>query len=158
MKALVAVLHSVRSVHNVGSIFRTADAAGVAKLFLCGVTPSPVDRFGGLRPQFAKVALGAERSVAWERAPAAGKVLQKLRRDGYRIYAVEQCARAKPYHRVRPHQGSRIAIVVGNEVHGLPKSIIGLSDTVLEIPMRGKKESLNVSVAFGIVAYRLRYR
>jgi tRNA G18 (ribose-2'-O)-methylase SpoU len=86
----VAILHDVRSVHNVGSIFRTADGAGFEKLYLCGITPSPLDRFKKLRPDFAKVALGAEKSVAWESVGDTEKVIEKLKNEGWKILALEQ--------------------------------------------------------------------
>ena len=153
------VLHNVRSLHNVGSIFRTADGAGVKKIFLCGITPAPVDSFGKVRPQFAKVSLGAERYVKWEKAYAAGKTIKALKSEGYKIFAVEQNKKSVPYYRVKGQVSGvkKVALVLGNEVRGLPPSILKLADEILEIPMRGKKESLNVAVAFGIVAYHLSF-
>ncbi len=167
---IAAVLHDVRSVHNVGSIFRTADAAGVRKLWLCGITPTPFDRFGKVRPDFAKVALGAERSIAWEYAAETAAAIAALTRDGYRIFAVEQAPGSVPYDRVRPAsrpprvRGSakvprepKLALLMGNEVEGVPPALLALADRVIEIPMAGKKESLNVAVAFGVVAYGLQF-
>lgn len=194
---MVAILHNVRSLHNVGSIFRTADAVGIEKLYLCGITPAPVDRFGKVRPQIHKVALGAERFVKWDgsaRSPRAVlKLLARLRSEGYNIIAVEQDEKAIPYYKLRladsrinrPRRFSRgsdpkaseltkLALVFGNEVRGLPATILRKADTIVEIPMRGAmirqahhprnqarkvvrqvhhKESLNVAVAFGIVAF-----
>ncbi len=153
---MVAVLANVRSIHNVGSIFRTADGVGIAKIYLCGITPTPFDRLGKLLPQFAKVALGAERLVPWEHACALIPLLKKLEKDGYRLYAVEQDKRSVPYARIHSKKlPSKIALIVGSETRGVPKSALALVDTILEIPMRGKKESLNVSVAFGIAAYQM---
>lgn len=157
MKEIVAVLHNVRSVHNVGSIFRTADAAGVKKIFLCGVTPTPLDRFGKLRPEFVKVSLGAERSVGWEKVRSTATLLKKLRHDGWKIFAIEQAKRSVPYHKMRLAKRAKIALVLGNEVKGLTSSVMRLADRILEIPMHGTKESLNVAVAFGIAAYRIQY-
>jgi tRNA G18 (ribose-2'-O)-methylase SpoU len=159
---LAVIAHDVRSVHNVGSIFRTADAAGVEKIFLCGITPSPVDRFKTVRPDFAKVALGAEKYIAWESAKTTMEVVGRLKKEGYEIFALEQSARSMPYYEVArdsrlAHADARVAIIVGNEVKGLPPSIIKAADRVLEIPMMGKKESLNVAVAFGIVAFGMRF-
>ena len=158
-KGIVAVLVNIRSIHNVGSIFRTADAAGVSKLYLLGITPTPFDRLGNLRPQFAKVALGAEENVAWEKLGSAPKARAKLftdlKREGYVIYAVEQTKKSTPYFKVRARK-PKIALIFGNEVRGLPLSILKQADRILEIPMFGKKESLNVAVAFGIVAYHFR--
>lgn len=161
------ILHNIRSLHNVGSIFRTADAAGIEKIYLCGITPRPVDRFRKFRPQLMKVALGAEKCVSWEYARRAVDVIKELRAEGYKILAVEQDKKSVPYYRVKGHGSRRrrgyggqagvkkIALIFGNERVGIPPSILKLADKILEIPMRGKKESLNVSVAFGIVIFGL---
>lgn len=156
---MIVILYNIRSLHNVGSIFRTADAVGVEKIYLCGITPSPFDRFGKLRPQLAKVSLGAEKFVAWEKASSASRVIVQLKKDGYKIFAVEQSKIAFPYYKfnLRPSQGLKLALVLGNEVRGLPPAILKKADKILEIPMLGKKESLNVSVAFGVIAYFLRF-
>jgi 23S rRNA (guanosine2251-2'-O)-methyltransferase len=160
MKDLVVVLYNIRSLHNVGSIFRTADAAGVSKIYLCGITPAPIDRLGKLRSQFSKVSLGAEKYVEWEKCGSAAALLRRLMSDGYRIFAVEQSKDSIPYHKIRgirTNSQIRVALVLGNEVRGLPSSILKRADKVLEIPMKGGKESLNVSVAFGIVVFYLLY-
>lgn len=158
---LVVVAHDIRSVHNVGSIFRTADAVDVEKIYLCGITPAPLDRLKAVRADFAKVALGAERSVAWESAKlkTAG-VIKQLKKDGYEILAIEQSKRSVPYYRYAAglaDNDARVALVLGNEVKGLSPSVLRAADHILEIPMLGKKESLNVAVAFGIVAFGLRF-
>ena len=153
MRELVVVLHNIRSLHNVGSIFRTADAAGVAKIYLCGITGTPLDRFGNVRPEVGKVALGAERTVAWEKAARTLNILKKLKAEGDKIFALEQSPNAVPYDRVR--FAGKAALVLGNEVAGLPPPILKMADKTVEIPMRGKKESLNVSVAFGIAVFAL---
>ena len=150
---MVAILYNIRSVHNVGSIFRTADAAGVEKLSLCGVTPTPLDRFGKKRQDFTKVSLGSENSVPWEQANAIS-LIHDLRKKGYTIISLEQHETSVPYSsKIKFKQN--IALVVGNELQGLPKEILHASDHIIEIPMRGNKESLNVSVSFGIAAYEL---
>jgi tRNA G18 (ribose-2'-O)-methylase SpoU len=165
---LVAILHNIRSVHNVGSIFRTADGAGVRKLYLCGITPAPFDRLKNLRPDFAKVALGAEKSVAWAVEKDTAATIAALKKDGYEILALEQSPRSVPYYEAlgdRVLDGGdamhgeekKIALVLGAEVDGIPDEIVVLADRIIEIPMLGSKESLNVSVAFGIAAYGLRY-
>jgi len=153
---MMVILHNIRSLHNVGSIFRTADAAGVDKLYLCGITPAPVDRFGKVRPPLAKVALGAEKSVSWESCNQTNRLISKLRADGFKILAVEQDKRSVPLFNVWRINLQKLAVVVGNEVKGLPKSILNNCDLILEIPMAGKKESLNVAVSFGIVVFHLR--
>ena len=136
---LAVIAHDIRSVHNVGSIFRTADAAGVEKIYLCGITPAPIDRFKEVRADFAKVALGAESYVPWEQAKTTAGVIKRLKKDGYGILALEQSKRSMPYHAVRLAGDARVALVVGNEVKGLPPSILRVADRILEIPMMGKK-------------------
>lgn len=154
---LIVIAHDIRSVHNVGSIFRTADAAGVKKIFLCGITPSPLDRFKEVRADFAKVALGAEKYIAWESAKTTGAVVKRLKEEGCEVFAIEQSKRSMPYYAARLARDAHVAIIVGNEVKGLPPSILRSADRILEIPMMGKKESLNVAVAFGIVVFGLRF-
>ena len=163
---MVAILQNIRSLHNVGSIFRTADAAGLAKLYLCGITPAPIDRFGKVRPQLVKVALGAERYMPWEKVSGAARLIDKLKNDGFKIFALEQSKKSIPYFKLKVSAkgGSalggkslklKVALIVGNEVRGLPRTILLKADKILEIPMRGRKESLNVAVAFGIVVFHL---
>lgn len=159
---IVAVLHNIRSLHNVGSIFRTADGAGVKKLYLCGITPSPFDEFGRVRPQIAKVALGAEKTVPWEkcgfteRSRATLRLINRLKIEGYKILAVERAKNAVPYNKVfSKGTWRKIALIFGNEVRGLPKTVLNQSDKIIEIPMFGHKKSLNVSVAFGVAVYGL---
>ncbi len=151
---VTAVLYNIRSAHNVGSMFRTADAAGINKIYLCGYTPIPEPR-GKKRgsDKIAKTALGAEKSVSWEYVPRVGKLLDKLTDEGIQIIALEQAKGSKGVFKFKPKRS--LALVVGNEVKGLPVSILKRVDDIVEIPMRGKKESLNVSVAFGIAAYAL---
>ncbi|MCL4404087.1 RNA methyltransferase [Patescibacteria group bacterium] len=155
MKELAVVLHDIRSLHNVGSIFRTADAAGVSKLYLCGITGGPLDRFGNVRKDVAKVALGAERTVPWEKMARTQDAIKKLKKEGYRVVALEQGPGSVAYDRMKA--GGKTALVLGNEVSGLPKAVLKAADATMEIPMLGKKESLNVSVAFGIAVFALVY-
>ena len=158
---MIVILHNIRSLYNVGSIFRTADAAGVSKIYLCGITPKPIDEFGKPRPQLTKVSLGAEKYVEWDgsaRSPQAiAKLIDKLRRDGYKIFAIEQSKKSIPYYKIPKSYilNSKFCLILGNEIKGLPKLILSRADKILEIPMKGKKESLNVSVAFGIIAFNL---
>ena len=150
---MVAILHNIRSMHNVGSIFRTADGAGVEKLYLCGITPSPVDEFNKPRPQVIKVSLGAENTVAWEKCNNTQNIIKKLHGEGYEIVAVEQDTRAVPYMEYKANK--KIALIFGNEIEGLSKNILDTADAVVDIPMKGEKESLNVGVAFGIIVFSL---
>lgn len=161
---MVIILHNIRSLYNVGSIFRTADAAGVEKIYLCGITPAPIDRFGKIRPPFAKVSLGAEHYVKWDAsarsAQATIKLLERLKKEGFKILAIEQSKKSLPYYKLKTKnlKLKTVVLILGNEIRGLPKSILDRADKILEIPMAGKKESLNVAVAFGIVAFHLLYR
>jgi 23S rRNA (guanosine2251-2'-O)-methyltransferase len=152
-KEVYLILHNIRSVYNVGSAFRTADAAGVTKLYLTGYTPIPVDRFGKERRDLAKVALGAEKTLEWQYVRSLTALLKKLKKDGIYLIAVEQNEASIDYKRVKPCYPC--AIIVGNEVEGVPQKIVEQSDVVAEIPMRGTKESLNVSVALGVVLFRI---
>lgn len=155
-KDIYLILHNIRSLHNVGSIFRTADAAGVKKIFLSGYTGLPVDRFGKFRPEVQKVALGAEQSIGWEYCRDIGKLitkLKKLHRPVVHIAALEQSSEAIDYKKYKPR--FPMALIVGNEVRGISKTILKKCDTIIEIPMKGKKESLNVSVAAGIILFEL---
>ncbi|MBI4159671.1 TrmH family RNA methyltransferase [Candidatus Wolfebacteria bacterium] len=151
---MVAILYNIRSLYNVGSIFRTADGAGIEKLYLCGITPAPVDRFGNVRKQFSKVALGAHNYVPWEKVKRIETVIDCLKKEGYTIVALEQDKKAIPYCRMKIKRVPT-ALILGNEVRGLPLSVLKRADKILEIPMRGSKESLNVAIAFGIVAFHL---
>lgn len=154
---MIAILHNIRSLYNVGSVFRTADAAGIEKIYLCGITPTPIDQFGKYRQQLTKVSLGAEKYVAWEKFSSTTKLIDKFKKDGYKIFAVEQSKKSIPYHKLKKINVKKLkaALVLGNEVRGLPTSILKRADKILEIPMKGKKESLNVAVAFGIVVFSI---
>ena len=161
MSALI--LHNIRSVYNVGSIFRTADAAGVSKIILSGYTPTPLDRFGLPRKDFAKVSLGAEKTIPWIQTKTLAAAIKRLKKENYFVAAVEQAKNSTslfdfkaPFDKTQG-KPKPIALILGNEVKGISKQSLKLVDAVLEIPMRGKKESLNVSVAAGIVMFVLLY-
>ncbi|OHA79783.1 MAG: hypothetical protein A2675_04170 [Candidatus Yonathbacteria bacterium RIFCSPHIGHO2_01_FULL_51_10] len=149
----VLVLVDIRSVHNVGAIFRTADAAGVEKIFCAGYTPTPTDRFGRVRADIKKTALGAEESVPWEAAPRIGTLIKRLKKEGYTILVLEQDPRAVDYKKIKLK--GKVALLVGNETEGIPGKVLDICDTIIEIPMAGKKESLNVSVATGVALFRI---
>lgn len=153
MREVVAILHNIRSIHNVASMFRTADGAGITMLYLTGFTPGPLDAFDRPVQQFTKVSLGAEQSVSWIKKRLIGPVVARLKNDGYTIIALELHPKALQY--TTAVKAKKIAFIVGSEPKGLPTSVIKQCDAILEIPMRGKKESLNVSVAFGVAAYKL---
>lgn len=145
----VTVLNNIRSLYNVGSIFRTADGAGVEKLYLCGVTGIPPDT------KISKTALGAEKTVAWEYAREAVDCVKKLKAEGYQIILLEQTVNSLPYQEFLP-QGP-VALILGNENTGVSEELVKLCDQAIEIEMTGLKISLNVTVAFGIIAYHVRH-
>jgi tRNA G18 (ribose-2'-O)-methylase SpoU len=149
----ILILHDIRSVENVGAMFRTADAAGINKIYLTGYTPTPLDRFGRKRGDLAKSALGAEEFVQWEQKKMVCPVILKLKREGFQIVAIEQDEKSIDYKKLKLK--NKNAFIVGTEVTGIPKNILEKCDIIAEIPMRGKKESLNVSVATGIALFRI---
>ncbi len=150
------LLYNIRSAHNVGSIMRTADAAGFSCVYLTGYTPSPQDRFGRMRPDIAKVALGAEQSILWSHHDNIKILLEELREKKVYLLALEQSDNSVQYDQVVIPSGfSECVLVVGEETKGIEVELLSYMDAVVEIPMRGTKESLNVSVAFGISAYEL---
>ena len=163
MKQLLLVVDNIRSTHNVGSILRTADGLGIHKVYLCGTTPYPnrgtletrlPHEVAKVTAKIHKTALGAEESVAWEYVEATQDVLKKLAGQGVFIAAVEQDSRSIPLHDFTT-PAETIALVVGPEVTGISTNVLALCDAVLEIPMNGTKESLNVSVAAALAAYEL---
>ena len=154
---VIAILQDIRSVINVGAIFRTCDASGISKIYLTGITPTPLDRFGRVRNDMAKAALGAEKTVAWEFTQEIEAVLEKIKKENYKIIAIEQSPTSIDYKKIQEQIKSeeKLAFLVGNEVEGLPPQLLKLCDFVAEIPMKGDKESLNVSTAFGIAVFRI---
>lgn len=155
---LCLVIHNVRSAYNVGAILRTADGAGVLRVYLTGYSAVP-DRGVRSTPagrMIAKTALGAEKSLALEKSEDALDVLNKLRGEGFILAAIEQDPGSVNYVDFQPTD--RLALICGNEVEGLSPTILRACDVILEIPMRGGKNSLNVAVAAGVVTYRMAER
>ena len=152
-KEIYILLHNIRSTHNVGSIFRTADAAGVTKIFISGYTPTPTDKFGKPRSDIAKTALGAQISIPWEFVRLPMSDIEKMRQSGVQIVAIEQVKNSVDYKKVKVKYPA--LFLVGNEVKGLSPALLKKCDVVAEIPMKGQKESLNVSVSFGIALFRM---
>ncbi len=149
----ILIMHNIRSVENVGAMFRTADAAGINKIYLTGYTPCPLDRFGRIRRDLAKSALGAEEFIPWEQKKSIFPLFEKLKREKFLIIGIEQDKKSIDYKKIRLKQKN--AFIVGAEVTGVPKNILKKCDIIAEIPMKGKKESLNVSVALGIAIFRI---
>ena len=143
----VVVLDNIRSAHNVGSAFRTADAFKADKVWLCGICASPPSA------EIHKSALGAEESVPWEHVPDTLEAVARLKDAGYTVVAVEQTVHSVGLDAFRPEAGGRYAFVFGNEVEGVRQDVVDAADFSLEIPQRGTKHSLNVSVAVGVVLW-----
>ena len=144
---LTIVLDNVRSMHNVGSVFRTCDAFLVEKIYLCGFTPTPPHR------EIQKTALGATESVAWEAIAETPLLINKLKQEGYLVYAVEQTHNSIALNQFTPTKDSKIALVFGNEAEGVSEETILACDGAIEIPQFGSKHSFNISVSAGIVLW-----
>lgn len=150
----ILILPDIRSAINIGAIFRTADAVGISKIYLTGYTPRPNDKFGRIQKDIAKSALGAENFIPWEYRKTLIPLINSLKKDGYKILAIEQDERAIDYRKISDLR-EKTAIIMGPEVLGLSKKILDKCDEIAFIPMHGKKESLNVSVACGIALFRI---
>jgi tRNA G18 (ribose-2'-O)-methylase SpoU len=146
------ILYDIRSHYNVGAIFRTCDAAGVSKIFLAGYTPAPEDRFGRPVPEINKTALGAEQFIPWEVVTDIKGLIKKLQADGVTVVAVEQAPNSVSLSDFKVPDS--VAYIMGSETEGVPEEVLEIVDVILEIPMLGQKESLNVSVSAGIVLYQ----
>lgn len=146
---LIVVLDDVRSGHNIGSVFRTADAFLLEKIVLCGITATPPNK------EIYKTALGATDTVQWEHSPSVTDTIEKLKSDGVKVYAIEQVENAVMLNDFNPEKGQRYALVFGNEVFGVAQQAIALCDGSIEIPQLGTKHSLNISVSAGIVIWDL---
>ena len=141
------VLDNVRSLHNVGSAFRTSDAFKLEKLYLTGITGTPPHR------EIEKTALGATDSVDWQYQEKTGELLKALKEKQYTIIVVEQTSQSESLNAFNPEPGKKYCLVFGNEVHGVSEEAITLADSAIEIPQHGTKHSLNISVCLGIVAW-----
>lgn len=143
------LLDNVRSLHNVGSAFRTADAFMIGKIYLTGITGTPPHR------EIQKTALGATESVAWEYAESPAKMIQDLKTQGYTIVVVEQTSESKPLQSFKPERNCKYCLVFGNEVDGVSDEVMMEANLAIEIPQTGTKHSLNISVCLGIVAWEI---
>lgn len=172
-KEFFVVCDNIRSLENIGSIFRTADALAVDKIFLCGISGSAPTNFassqdrkninpklyaklvGGKPPseKIIKTALGAEKTIPFEYHKQTWRLIEKLKKDKVFVVALEQDKRSVVYTALKPK--FPLALVIGNEVRGISKKILKKADKIINLPMRGKKESLNVSVAFGVAGYEI---
>lgn len=155
-RQICLILDNIRSAHNVGSIFRTADGAGVSKIYICGFSPTPEN------PKVLKTSLGVEKTMPWEYHKQTWRLIAKLKKQKVKIVALEIAPNAKNIFKYKSKFLSvdrqvRLALIVGNEVRGISRAVLKNADDVVEIPMHGHKESLNVSVAVGVGLYQLLY-
>jgi 23S rRNA (guanosine2251-2'-O)-methyltransferase len=146
---LVVVLDNIRSLNNIGSVFRTADAFLVQAIHLCGITAQPPHR------EIQKTALGATESVDWEHFPTTSESIEQLKADGYQILAIEQAEQTVMLNEFQTTSKGKYAVVFGNEVSGVDQAIIDVADACLEIPQHGTKHSLNISVCAGVVLWEM---
>ena len=149
---LVVVLDDVRSMYNVGSVFRTGDAFRIEAVYMCGISATPPST------EIHKTVLGAEDSLEWRYFPSAVEAVEHLHSEGYEVYAVEQAEGSTKLHEFSPAYNKRYAVVMGNEVKGVHQEVIDLCDGCLEIPQFGTKHSMNVSVTTGIIIYSFAHK
>jgi tRNA G18 (ribose-2'-O)-methylase SpoU len=147
MQEFYVICDNIRSLENIGSIFRTSDALGVSKIFLCGISGKPPNH------KISKTALGAEETIPFEYCRQTGRLIDKLKKDKISVVALEQAKDAIEYTKFKPQ--FPLALILGNEVKGVSKKILKKCDRIIFLPMSGKKESLNVSVAFGVAGYKI---
>lgn len=146
---VTVILDNIRSQHNIGSVFRTADAFRIEQILLCGITAIPPNR------EMQKTALGATETVAWEYFESTQQAVEKLQKSGYSIFAIEQVEGSLALENFDPSKFGKIALVFGNEVHGVNEAIVNKADACIEIPQFGTKHSLNISVTAGIVLWHI---
>lgn len=146
-KPLVVVLDNVRSLHNIGSIFRTADAFSIEAIYLCGITGTPPNK------EIQKTALGSTESVAWKYFATTQQAVEELKQNNYTLFAIEQAEKSTMLNNFDPNTYSKLAVIFGHEVKGVEQTIIDVCDGVIEIPQTGTKHSLNVSVSAGVVLW-----
>lgn len=144
---IIIILDDIRSLHNIGSVFRSADAFLIEKIYLCGITATPPNK------EIHKTALGATETVEWEYAANILEVIQQLKEEKVSVYAVEQTENAVFLDQFQPEKNKKYALIFGNEVKGVSQEAINLSEGVIEIPQLGSKHSLNISVSAGIVIW-----
>jgi tRNA G18 (ribose-2'-O)-methylase SpoU len=154
---MILIIDNVRSAHNVGSLFRTADAVGVEEVYLLGVSPLPFDRFGREDKTIAKTALGAQQNITWKHSTVE-ECMREVQERGYTIIVLEQREGSIDCFDYVPKKNEKVALVVGNEIDGVSEQFLTGSFICVEIPMKGKKESLNVGVAGGIALYNIAYK
>ena len=146
---IIVILDNIRSLNNVGSVFRTSDAFLIEKIYLCGITATPPNK------EIHKTALGATESVAWEHVENTIELVEKLKKDSVKILAIEQAENSTMLNTFTPEPNQKYAIVMGNEVKGVQQEVVSAADFCIEIPQLGTKHSLNISVSCGVVLWDL---
>ncbi len=149
LSQIKVILHNIRSLHNVGSVFRSSDAFGISELILTGYTPTPP------RPEINKTAIGAEGFVDWRHSETATEIIKELKQNGYTVLGMEQTTGSIPLNKLKINDYDKICLVMGNEVTGIDSEILDLMDEFVAIPQFGQKHSLNVSVAAAVMLYAL---
>src|SRR3989344_6907124 len=161
MDEFYVICDSIRSLENIGSIFRTADALGVDKIFLCGISgkpprsgfPASQENLATLHHKISKTALGAEKTVPFKYFRQTGRLIEKLKKENINIISLEQDKKSILYTELKYR--FPLALIIGNEVKGISKKVLSKSDKIIYLPMQGQKESLNVAVAFGVAGYEI---
>jgi len=146
---IIVILDNVRSLNNIGSVFRTADAFLIQKIYLCGITAQPPHK------DIQKTALGATETVSWEYVEDSLELVEKLKSEGVKVYSIEQAEGAVMLNDFQPENDKTCAVIFGNEVKGVQQKVVSASDAVIEIPQLGSKHSLNISVSTGVVLWDL---
>lgn len=146
---IIVVLENIRSAYNVGSVFRTADAFLLQGLYICGYTAHPPHK------EIKKTALGAEETVSWQYFNKSSEAIEEVRKEGYKVFAVEQAVNSCPLQQVEFDKNEKLAVIFGNEVTGVEQSTLVLCDGCIEIPQLGMKHSLNIATAAGVVLWEL---
>jgi len=146
---LIVILDNIRSLNNIGSVFRTCDAFLIEKIYLCGITARPPHK------DIHKTALGATETVDWEYVESITELTEKLKNEGYKIATIEQADHAVMLHNFYPEKNKKLAVIFGNEVQGVQQAVVSAADHCIEIPQYGTKHSLNISVSCGVVVWDL---
>ena len=146
---IIVILDNIRSLNNIGSVFRTSDAFLIEKIYLCGITAQPPHK------DIQKTALGATDTVSWEYAEDVLEVVTKLQQEGVKVFAIEQAEGAVMLDDFKPEKDEKLAVVFGNEVKGVQQKVVSVSDGIIEIPQLGSKHSLNIAVSVGVILWDL---
>ncbi len=146
---IIVILDNIRSLNNVGSVFRTSDAFLIEKIYLCGITATPPNK------EIHKTALGSTESVAWEHVENTIDLVEKLKKDNVKVLAIEQAENSTMLNEFTPEPNQKYAVVMGNEVKGVQQEVVSAADFCIEIPQLGTKHSLNISVSCGVVLWDL---